>query len=142
MTSLALAAFALSACVPEPVPGATTPAPTPTGTGPVTTPPPPTPAETEEPAPPASSDASPDDPLAALNAWSICAGIATEYFPMADWQRDGYRADAVHDQGGGTFAVTVTYTQTTGGGAGAIDCIVGGTLGAPEVLVTGPHNVE
>lgn len=136
VTSLALAALALSACVPEPATDPTA-APTATETVPASSPP----VETETPATPPADGASADDPLTALGAWSICAGIATEYFPVSDWQRVGYSPDAVHDQGGGTFEVTVPYSQNTGGGTAAIDCIVGGTVGAPDVLVNGPYDL-
>jgi hypothetical protein len=128
--ALALSVAALTACAPEP--GA---APTVTATVTATA------TITATPAPSApAGEASPDDPLTALGAWSVCAGIATEYFPVSDWQRLPYSADAVQPQSDGTFRVTVGYDPTGSGSGAAIDCAVGGTVGAPEVLVNGPYD--
>ena len=118
--ALALSVAALTACAPEPGAAPTVTA-TPTASAP-------------------EGEASPDDPLTALGAWSICAGIATEYFPVSDWQRLPYSADAVQPQSDGTFRVTVGYNPTGSGSGAAIDCAIGGTVGAPEVLVNGPYD--
>jgi len=129
-TALVFAAFAVTACAPEPEP-----APTVTVTV--------TETATATPTPTASApagEASPDDPLTALGAWSICAGIATEYFPVSDYQRLPYSTDAVQPQSDGTFRVTVGYEPTGAGAGAAIDCAIGGTVGSPEVLVNGPYD--
>ena len=130
--ALAVGVAVLAACVPEPAV-----APTVTATVTATATVEPTPAPTTS-AP--AGETSPDDPLTALGAWSICAGISTEYFPVSDWQRLPYSPDAVQPQSDGTFRVTVGYDPTGAGSGAAIDCAIGGTVGAPEVLVNGPYD--
>jgi hypothetical protein len=135
--AVAVAGLVLAACAPDPGP---TPTITTTVTATVTATPTATPTAAPSPTPTPTAGASPNDPITALGAWSICAGIAVSYFPPSDWTPGKYTPDAVKKESGGTFHVTVGYNPKGKGSGAAIDCEIGGTVGAPDVLVSGPYD--
>jgi ABC-type enterochelin transport system substrate-binding protein len=137
VTAIVLAAgcaAALTACAP-----AAAPAASPTASGDASAAPAPTvtvtATVTATPEPPAPVVPAPGDALSALEAWSVCVAVSQVNDVTPDfWAPVEYTADAVVDQGGGSFQVKPGFSPTAGQGAGAqTTCIVSGTLAAPMV---------
>ncbi|MDN4598588.1 hypothetical protein [Leifsonia virtsii] len=85
---------------------------------------------------PAPAALSPDDPLDALTAWTVCFAVAQAKAPDAK----PYPYDPAHpaeQQPDGTWSVLVGYPvdpPTEGSKSVIVDCELKGTRGAPELV--------
>lgn len=125
-----IAAVALSGCAP------TTPSATPAPTVTVTA------TATVTAAPAAPVEPSPDDPLTALTAWSVCyaRAVSDGNLPADEWDPPTYQPDSVTPEGDG-FSMIVGFAPKGGGYGAGYDCTVTGTVGAPVITnFNGPYD--
>lgn len=127
---VATAALALAGCASGAAPAAsTTPGPTVTVTATVT-------------ATPEPVAQSPDDPLTALEAWSICyaRAVGDGGLPTDDWVPPTFQPETVKAEGDG-FSMLLGFAPKGEGWGAGYDCSVSGTLGAPVITnFNGPYD--
>lgn len=88
---------------------------------------------------PTTTDRSATDAVTSLDAWLLCYGATfgvysetSRLFPYSG------NADAVTDNGDGTFSVRVPFAPLSGEGVGAESlCVAGGTLAEPTIELQG-----